>query len=149
MRQEFQKYAPVLLRVTLGIAVFAWGFQKFMNPAIAAQAIPAKILFYLPLPPTATAYGGGIIEVILGVLLVLGLGTRNVATLVTGLIIGSMFSGDLFTNMQKGITLGSSVALILTGASCWSIDGSRDAGKTKKKAKNEEEIILGEDTSVF
>jgi putative oxidoreductase len=80
----------LLIRLTLGIIFFAHGLAKFQGGIENIAGWFSSIGL-----PGSFAYVVAIIELIGGILLILGFGTRIVSVLIALLMIGAIFKGKL------------------------------------------------------
>ena len=136
--KESAKYIPLILRV--GIA-FLWIWMavvpKFIFSKPRIMMVSKSWLFpYFPFSAEAFVYGLGIIELVLGILLLVGLFTRFVST--TMVVMTVAFIIGLFniaTAAQGGITsplahlflkdiplIAGNIVLIITGGGAYSLD---------------------------
>lgn len=112
------------LRIALGIIFLISGIGKlFLGMAPPLD----KILFFIPL--NVSAYLLGLLEFIVGVLLLLGLLTRIAAWISAALLVIFLISGAaLGIFAQAGLLkdvglLAAAVCLALFGHGCWGLDG--------------------------
>jgi len=116
--ERYKGYAPLLVRVGLGLVFLFFGVDKIQRPEVWVGWIPPFLRgidnFLLI---------NGIIEIAFGVLLIIGLFTRYVALIVSVFLMGILvvFSIDNITGRDIGL-LFSAVSLILTGPGSPSID---------------------------
>jgi len=139
--KQAEKYIPLILRV--GVA-FLWIWMaivpKFIFPKPRIMMVSKSwIMPYFPFSAEAFVYGLGILELILGILLLIGLFTRTVSALQVVLTLA--FIVGLFNvaaAMQGGITsplahlflkdvplIAANIVLIITGGGAYSIDNLR------------------------
>ena len=118
---EYRAYAPLILRVVLGIIFAAHGYQKLtgmdgvfgMVTGLGLPAFSAYILTYT--------------ELLGGLALIAGLATRYAAALIAIVMIVAIWKVKLATGLLGGYELelgflATAVALMLTGAGPWSLD---------------------------
>lgn len=131
--------AALLLRVVLGVTFLFHGFSKFQ------MGIPNVGKFFgtlgLPFPGTL-AYIIVAIEIIGGVMMIIGLGTRLVAVLFAATMLGALFTTKMTAGLiAKGGSPGfelelallvMSISLVLTGSGLYAAD--RMIFKNAKKA---------------
>ncbi|PIQ77889.1 hypothetical protein COV82_02475 [Candidatus Peregrinibacteria bacterium CG11_big_fil_rev_8_21_14_0_20_46_8] len=139
--KDCAKWSPLVLRIVLGVTLILAGISKLMNPAGFVELI-TNMAPYLP-SSLATAYGYALpyVELVVGVLTLVGLWTRYVAwvgaLLFASFIIGvSAATPEVPFFLDPNATripnkdfayLAMMISLGLTGAGMWSID---------KKCKN-------------
>ncbi|WP_199909941.1 DoxX family protein [Paenibacillus sp. CAA11] len=106
----------LLLRLVLGAVFLAHGITKFQN------GIENTVAFFDSLGvPGFVAYATALIEVIGGVAMILGLGTRIVAALFAVIMVGAIVTARLAAGFVGGYEfeltlLVLSVALLITGS---------------------------------
>lgn len=123
------QWVTLLARLVLGLVFLIAGLQKLPSPALAVEAVQA----YQILPDslaTLWGYGQPGLEIALGVLLILGLGTRLVA-IVTGLLL-LVFIGGLASVWARGIAIDcgcfSGGGPVASAQTHYPLDLLRDAG---------------------
>jgi uncharacterized membrane protein YphA (DoxX/SURF4 family) len=81
--REFKKWIPVMLRVGLGVSfIFLAVYEKFMNPDLAVYVVDiANLQNVINVSPAMWVLSSGIIEFVLGALLIFGFATRVVSAL--------------------------------------------------------------------
>jgi putative oxidoreductase len=122
---KFSPQAFALMRIVAGFLVLWHGSQKLFGFPAPAPGLPAWII-----------YGGGAIELVGGILVLIGLFTRPAAFLLSGLCAVAYFmvhaSRGFFPLLNGGelAALYSFVFLYISthGAGIWSVDGSRRVG---------------------
>lgn len=72
-------HAPAVLRVTLGLVFIYFGWSSVSNPDMFARLVPGWTAAIAPAATLVRAHG--VVEIALGVLLALGVGTRAIAAL--------------------------------------------------------------------
>ncbi|MGI5267886.1 DoxX family protein [Nonomuraea sp. CA-218870] len=130
--------AALIARVVIGVVFVAHGLQKWTQGLAATGAGFAEI--GVPLPQAAAAYAT-MVEMIGGVLLILGLGVRIVALLLLVDMVGAV----LFAHAQNGLfvqdggwefaaTLGAACLLLLaTGGGRAGLDGVINASFRRRR----------------
>ncbi|MBI2639126.1 DoxX family protein [Candidatus Peregrinibacteria bacterium] len=137
MLRPTAKWAPLVLRIVLGVILIFAGYSKIFEPAVFVEIVKNMAGNYLP-AFFVNAYGYALpyVELITGIFLVLGLFTRLTGTVVAlmfvSFIIGvSVASPDLTLFMDPGAKvipnkdfafLGMALALVLTGGGAWAVD---------------------------
>lgn len=145
---RYAKYAPFILRIGLGVVFFWFGLDKLLRPWYWEGWMPSWMGSILPVSLTSFLYIQGIVELMIGVLLIMGLFTR-VASLIASLILGGIIStfvfnanvighftkfhidGDIFflilteTLFRDLGLLAGAIALILLGGGAFSLDKRR------------------------
>lgn len=76
--ENLKRYSPLLLRVGIAIVFLWFGFSQLKSPGSWTRMIPDYVSF---MSPNTLIYLNGSIEIILAILLLLGLFTRVVSTL--------------------------------------------------------------------
>jgi uncharacterized membrane protein YphA (DoxX/SURF4 family) len=76
--ETLKRFSPLLLRTGIAIVFLWFGFSQLKNPASWTRMIPDYVNF---MSPNTIIYMNGIIEIILASLLLIGLFTRIVSTL--------------------------------------------------------------------
>ncbi|WP_134701353.1 DoxX family protein [Ammoniphilus sp. YIM 78166] len=113
--------ALFVIRITLGIVFFAHGLQK-------VQGVEGIVGFFGSLGlPGFMAYAVAGIELIGGLILILGLGTRVVSGLFILIMLGAIFKVKLSAGFLGGYELdfallGMALALAISGNKLWSLD---------------------------
>lgn len=113
--------ALLVIRVTLGVVFFAHGLQK-------VQGIEGIVGFFGKLGlPGFMAYAVAGIELLGGIALILGLGTRIVSGLFIMIMLGAIFKAKLSAGFLGGYELdftllGMSIGLLISGNKIWSLD---------------------------
>ena len=93
MKIEMFKEAPILLiRLGLGFVFFWFGIDKFIHPALWIGWIPQYVLSLIPIFPGIFIFLLGVIETILGALLLLGVIVRLVALISAIHLLAIIFS---------------------------------------------------------
>jgi putative oxidoreductase len=116
------EYSAFLLRILLGITFFVHGFAKFHN------GIGHVVGFFQSIGiPGFLAYGIATLEVIGGLALVLGIGTRVFSTLFIFNMLGAILTAKLKAGFMGGYEfelalLAMSLSLALTGSQFYSLD---------------------------
>ncbi len=119
---QYSKYAPLLVRVGLGLVLTWFGIDALTNPGVWAALVPKFVLSLSHLSADQFMFVNGIAEVILGILLLVGLWTRLIAALTACLLLGIIFTlgyGDLAVR-DFGLLL-AAVSLIASGAGLGSV----------------------------
>jgi len=105
--KSYEKYIPLLLRVSIG---FLWIWMavvpKFIYPSPRVMMVSKSwVAAFMPITPTQFVYGLGVIELILGTLLIVGLWTRLVSGIqIVFVVIFFVGLFNLVTAQPLGIT---------------------------------------------
>jgi len=86
---KYQRYAPFILRMGLGLVFLVFGVDKIFRPDYWIGWIPNWFIIFIPFDVNYFIYFQGIIEAVVGLLLILGLFIR-LASLISVLIMGSI-----------------------------------------------------------
>jgi len=73
---EYQKYIPLILRVSLGLVFFVFGIDKFIRPEYWVGWMPEWMISMISFNINYFMYFQGVVETIVGVFLIIGLFTR-------------------------------------------------------------------------
>lgn len=120
---KFHQYAPLVLRIGLGVAfLFLAIYEKFLNPHGSELVVTMyNLTRAVPVSPALWVLGAGMVEFVLGTLLILGLEVRLVSV-VSFLVISISFF-YFKESVYSHVTLfGALSMLVVTGAGPWSID---------------------------
>ena len=129
MMSNRNEVGKLLLRIILGLVFFANGITKFQggigNTAGWFESIGI---------PGFLAYAVGTIEVVGGIAIILGLGTRIVSLLFGIIMLGAIFTVNLSAGFLNGymldlILLVLAVNLVLNGSKLFSLDQLMFKGK--------------------
>ncbi|RDU38722.1 DoxX family protein [Neobacillus piezotolerans] len=125
--EKKHEIGALIIRVTLGVLFFAHGLAKFQGGIENTVGWFASIGL-----PGFLAYAVALLEVIGGIALVIGLGTRIVSGLLAVLLIGAIFKvklavGLLGNGQMAGYELdlaflAMAVVLVITGSKLYSVD---------------------------
>ena len=118
----FTEQAYALLRIVAGLLFLAHGVQKFFNFPVA-----------FPMPLNPLLYAAGTIELVAGILIVIGLFTRPAAFIASGMsavgywMVHGSQSPFPIVNGGEAIALYCFVFLFIAtrGAGIWSVEGAR------------------------
>ena len=123
---RYAKYAPFMVRLGLGGVLIWFGVDALLNPGVWSALVPKWILSISHLSADTFMYLNGLIEIILGLLLLIGLWTRLIASLTALLLLGIIFNlgyGDLAVR-DVGLLLGA-ISLICSGPGGGSLDSHK------------------------
>lgn len=118
----------LLLRLGLGIEFVIFGYGKLTDLASWMGFVPPWMSPLLPMPVGAFLQTVGVVELLLGVLLIIGFRVRVVATLATLHLLGVLITlGYNDLAVRDFVAFMAAIALTALGhASCqYSIDGRR------------------------
>ena len=92
---RLRPYIPLLLRVPLGLIFLFFGIEKFIAPESALVIIQASM--FAPLFPTSNAmiYVIGVVETLVGLLLVFGIQLRKTALLAAVLLLNILIIAQI------------------------------------------------------
>ena len=115
---------PLLIRVGTGVFLLGAGVGKLADHA---KEVADFKDFGVPLPDLAV-YASGVVEVVCGVLLVIGLLTRIAAALLAANLIGALLSAGVNVGGTFHLVVGPTILLLMlvlvwTGAGALSVDG--------------------------
>jgi len=121
-----------LTRWTSGAIFVGFGAGKFVNHASEASSFQA---YGLPSPGVFT-YAIGVLELVGGLLLLLGLGTRAVAALLAGDMVGAIIVSGLLREETVSLTLAPALlvamsVLVALGPGQLSLDRALRASRTR------------------
>ena len=121
--EEARELVPLVLRFGLGIAfIFLAVYEKFMNPHDSALVVQMYHLTnVIPVSPALWVLGAGMVEFLLGVLLIIGFEVRLVA--VVSFIVISLSFFYFKESVYSHVTLFGAISmLVVTGAGKYSVD---------------------------
>jgi putative oxidoreductase len=135
MKNKYE-WSKLILRVVLGISFFIHGLEKFQS------GIENIVGWFESIGlPGFLAYGVALLEVIGGIALVVGLGTRIVSALFVVLLVGAILKvklavGFLGNGQMAGYELdlaflAMSVFLVINGSRLLALDQLIDRGREK------------------
>ncbi len=120
---KYQRYAPLVLRLGLGSAfIFLAMYEKFLNPHDSELVVQTyNLARAIPISPALWVLGAGLVEFLLGVLLILGFEVRLVS--VVSFIVISLSFFYFKESVYSHVTLfGALSMLVVTGAGIYSLD---------------------------
>ncbi|HLD05288.1 MAG TPA: DoxX family membrane protein [Candidatus Nanoarchaeia archaeon] len=123
---HYTKYAPFVVRLGLGLVLLWFGIDALLNPGVWSTLVPKWILGWSHLSADTFMYLNGVIEIILGLLLLIGLWTRLAAMLTACLLLGILLSlgyGDLAVR-DFGLFLGA-ISLLCSGSGWGGLDSRK------------------------
>ena len=92
--QNLKECAMLILRIGIGVVFVGHGWDK-----VVTNGIDKVAGFFASIPsPTASAYFGGYVELIGGILLIVGLGTNIVSLLLSVVMAGAIY----FVHLKDG-----------------------------------------------
>lgn len=121
----FGLLAPFLLRLTLGLILVDFGYKKLFKNRVFFQEILTKTLFK---PVTTWVWILGILDMIIGILFIIGLFTQ-----ITAIVALILFAVGLYIKKQNpdkiqtshivfGLMIIIAISLLLTGAGFFALD---------------------------
>lgn len=131
MGGRIKHLVPLMLRIGLGSAfVFLAVYEKLLNPHDSELVVQTyNLMQVIPVPASLWVLGAGLIELVLGILLVLGLEVRLVS--IISFIVISLSFFYFKESVYSHVTLfGALSMLIVTGAGKWSLDSLFARNKT-------------------
>lgn len=122
MMNNLKSYAPNILRIGMSLVILWFGSQQLMHPSMWTGFLPGWVSS-LPLTPITFIYLNGWLEIITGILLLIGLFTRVVGIILALHLLGIVFSvGYTATSVRDfGLTI-ALVSIFLNGEDAWSLD---------------------------
>lgn len=90
--EKQKKYVSLLLRLGLGVIFFWFGLTKFTNIESWYSFIPPWLESLLPISVNIFLYSQGVIETLIGLLLILGIYVRKSAFLAALILITIIFT---------------------------------------------------------
>jgi uncharacterized membrane protein YphA (DoxX/SURF4 family) len=121
-----RRLAPVVIRVLLGLNFVLLGVvEKWFQPERAA-AVVAKydLTAVVPVAPELWVFGAGLVEVLVGLLLVVGLFSRGAAALGFVILTTTLFGLPDDPVLAHVTLFGLSSAVLVTGAGRYSLDAA-------------------------
>ena len=92
-KEEFSSYFSIfLIRVSIGLIFFWFGLDKLIHPLLWLGWIPKTIINLIPFSGNTFIYILGVVELVLGVLLIVGFLVRIVALFTALNLIGVIVS---------------------------------------------------------
>ncbi|MEF8852825.1 MAG: DoxX family protein [Haloarculaceae archaeon] len=121
---SFERYAPTVLRVGLGVAFAYLGLvEKLANPARALQVVERyDLTAVVPVDPGLWVVGAGLTEVGVGALLVAGLYTRGAAAVAFLTLVTTLFGLPDDPVLAHVTLFGMLSAVFTLGAGPYSLD---------------------------
>lgn len=120
--------ASLLLRIGLAVEFLVFGYGKLADTASWIGFIPPWMSPLIPIAPEQFLHTIGVIEIVLGALLVLGLWTRVVAVLAVFHLLGVLVAlGYNELAVRDFVSFTAAAALVALGpAGCrYALDGNR------------------------
>ncbi len=123
---HYAKYAPFMVRLGLGAVLIWFGIDALLNPSVWSLLVPKWVLSISPLSANTFMYINGTLEILLGLLLLIGLWTRLIAGLTALLLLGIILSlgyGDLAVR-DFGLLM-AALSLVLSGTGWGGVDNRK------------------------
>jgi putative oxidoreductase len=144
MMKNTQEVGGLLLRILLGFVFFMYGFDKFQGGLGNFAAGFPSMGF-----PSFFGYIVGTIELVGGIALILGIGTRIFSGLIAVIMLGSIFFVKLSDGFLGGYEYNVAlliigIHLVLNGSSLLSIDSKLSQLKTVFSRNTHKESIENE-----
>lgn len=119
-----KEFSFFLLRISLGVVFIIFGIGKFTNDFWAETMRNIPLLQMMPISMDALVIIDGTLEILTGLLLVLGLFTR-IVSLVASLQLMAVLFFLKFQETRDIVLLAASLAIFLSGSKFLSIDNLR------------------------
>lgn len=135
MNQKFE-ITTLILRIVLGITFFVHGLDKFQGGIENIVGWFASIGL-----PGFLAYGVALIELVGGILLIIGLASRVVSGLLAVVMIGAILKVQIAAGFLGGYELDlalltMAVAIAINGSKLYAVDQLLFKGKKNQKDSN-------------
>ena len=136
MMEKLKPYAPLFIRIGLGIVFILFGYHKLSAPEQNRAEIE-ELFGFGPGSTAAINYYTGLVEIVIGLALIAGFYMKYAAPLAT-LMLAVIFIAFTKANLESetgtlsdpnlyrdiGLT-GAAISLWLTGAGPWSLDNRK------------------------
>jgi uncharacterized membrane protein YphA (DoxX/SURF4 family) len=123
LRNKWAMYAPLVLRICLGGAlIFLAFYEKIFNPHYFSTVVETyNLTSLIAVSPAMWTLSAGIIELLLGLLILFGFKTRLTSILgfLVVTILFFIFNEDVYAHVTIFVTLS---VLLITGGGHWSLD---------------------------
>jgi len=131
-------WAVAAARVAAGTVFVAYSFGKFVHHGAEAEAFDR---YGIPFPDAAT-YLVGALELVCGLLLIAGLGTRLAALALAGDMVGAIVTAGRIDGGPVNLGLAPAllavmIVLLWAGAGRWSLDGRLAAAAAARSGGGE------------
>ncbi|MBP7805062.1 MAG: DoxX family protein [Candidatus Pacebacteria bacterium] len=130
MGGRIKHLVPLVLRIGLGTAfIFLAVYEKFLNPHGSEAVVQIyNLTQVIPVPASLWVLGAGIVELVLGVLLIIGFEIRLVS--IISFVVISLSFFYFKESVYSHVTLfGALSMLVVTGAGKWSVDNYFSSNK--------------------
>ena len=127
-----ENLSKLVIRLAPGIVFLVFGIGKFVNPVYWLSYIPQSISNLIPFDQSTFIYTLGVIEAIIGILLIIGLFIKFisiVSSIHLVLVISSLGFNEI--SARDFALLLISISLILTNPSKYSLDSYLKRSKDK------------------
>ncbi|MBE9115968.1 DoxX family protein [Lusitaniella coriacea LEGE 07157] len=128
--KRYERYESLILRVFLGLTLIFWGYEKLVLPKLATTYVKdyqsflfVDVKFFLTI--------AGIVQIILGAMMIVGFYSRISAALlalmaiITIIIPGMIIIRDVPHFAYAFATAGGAIALLIRGSGAYSMDAKR------------------------
>ncbi|MBW3582550.1 MAG: DoxX family membrane protein [Euryarchaeota archaeon] len=123
LSDAYQDWMPFVLRVGLGVSLLAAGLgEKLLSPAAAFWTVDHYGLAFGPVTPALWVASAGFVEALIGLLLLVGLGTRPIAVAAFLVLTVTLFALPDDPVAAHVPLWGVASAVIVLGPGGWSLD---------------------------
>ena len=126
--------SPLLLRFSLALLFFWFGFQQLLDPSPWVGFLPEWI-GYFPIPAEVVVKMNGWFEVVFAALLVLGFGTRFVALLLGLHLLGIAWTTGGAIAVRDLALAGACFSLGFAVPDRWTLDHKLSSNEAPQKSK--------------
>ena len=131
--EKTRELVPLVLRIGLGVAfIFLAVYEKFMNPHDSELVVTLYHLQHaIPVPAALWVLGAGLVELVLGILLIIGFEVRLVA--IVSFVVISLSFFYFQESVYSHVTLFGAISmLVVLGAGKYSVDHYYKSKMSKK-----------------
>ncbi len=148
-RDKWEKYSPLILRISLGSAfIFLAFYQVVFNPHYLSSVIEKyNLIYYLPVSTAMWTLLIGLLEIVFGILILVGYKTRLTSFFAFLIVIFTyrVFKEDLYSHASIFAVL---LSLFVTGGGHWSLDEHLETPTRLPSKKRAPRKIAGKKKSV-